>query len=186
MTIYYSMSRNGFYNSDINGTLPSDAVGVPLNVYQNVLAAQSTGKIITSDVNGNPIAVDPSTPLTLAEARAGQTTLLGQECASAIMSGFSSSALGSAHSYGSQSHDQQNLSDAISASLVPGLATGWTTDLWCAASGVWALAAHTAAQVQAAHSDWIAFRLSQQQRLVSLTAQVNAAASVAAVLAIAW
>jgi hypothetical protein len=75
--IYYSKTTNGFYNSLVNATMPSDAVVITTETYNALLAAQSSGQVIQADGNGNPIAVTP-TPLAPTPA---------QQAASAIAAG---------------------------------------------------------------------------------------------------
>lgn len=61
MTIqkYYAKSTNGFYSSEVNGAaMPSDVVEITEQIWQQLLEAQSSGRVIASDNNGNPIAVE--------------------------------------------------------------------------------------------------------------------------------
>jgi hypothetical protein len=59
MTIFYSASRMGFFDSDIHAPqqIPGDAVAITAAEHQALLAAQSSGKEITSDAQGYPVAV---------------------------------------------------------------------------------------------------------------------------------
>lgn len=183
--IYYAKSTNGFYDDSIHGaSMPADAVEITVDTHAALLTAQSEGKAIIADANGNPIAVDPITLLTLAQAQAQQTAKVSAACASALTAGFTSSALGSAHTYGSNDNDQRNLLNAAMAAQ--GQSSTWTTQLWCANSGAWSLATHTAAEVQQVNADWLTFRLSQQQKCANLTAEISSATTVTAVLAIGW
>jgi hypothetical protein len=59
MTIFYSKATKGFYDDQIHGNIPADAVEVSDELHASLLAAQATGKIIQADANGNPIAADP-------------------------------------------------------------------------------------------------------------------------------
>ncbi len=189
MTIYYAKSTNGFYDSAINAaaTIPSDAVEITEATRQSLLAAQSAGKRITADVSGNPVAVDPLTLLTLPQVQAAQSAALSAACAAAIVGGFSSSALGSAHTYPSQPNDQSNLIGAATVSQAPGLPSTWTCNFWCVDStGAWALRSHTAAQIQQVLADGLAAREALSTKLAGLVAQVQAAATTAAVQAIVW
>jgi hypothetical protein len=56
--LYYSKTTNGFYNNQINTYIPDDKVVVEQAQYEALLQAQSDGKVIQSDANGNPVAVD--------------------------------------------------------------------------------------------------------------------------------
>lgn len=61
---YFAKSTGGFYDYSINPAcqIPADAVEITEEQHAELLAAQSAGKIITSDANGNPIAIDPQSP----------------------------------------------------------------------------------------------------------------------------
>ena len=58
----YSKSTNGFYDPAINGDIPKDAVEITVDQWQSLMDAQSSGKVIQSDVNGNPEATNPPGP----------------------------------------------------------------------------------------------------------------------------
>lgn len=62
MTIYYSASTLGFYNTEINTEIPSDAVEITEQYYNELINAQSNGKKIELNSEGYPIAVDPPAP----------------------------------------------------------------------------------------------------------------------------
>ncbi len=190
MQIQYSKSTRGFYDSDVhaNSEVPSDAVTISADAYWTLLEDQANGKAIVGDGSGNPVAVDPSSLLTVAEIQLAQINRLREACRATIESGFTSSAVGSSYTYPSGPTDQRNLADAMNASMVPDLASSWTTLLWCqsASANTWALSPHTARQVQQVHSDWIAFRVSQQMKLMNLTTQVNAAADGNTIAGLQW
>lgn len=58
--MYYSKSTNGFYSTQIHGSnMPADVVKITKAEHTALLAAQSQGKLITSDASGRPIAIDP-------------------------------------------------------------------------------------------------------------------------------
>lgn len=133
-----------------------------------------------------PVPPAPPTP-TLAEAQATQTATLSAACHRAILFGFTSSALGAAHTYPTDDKSQFNLAASVTDSLLPNLPANWTTPFMCAdSSGVWAMRSHTAAQIQQAGSDGKAFVLKNLQQNASLAAQVASATTVAAVQAIVW
>lgn len=183
--MFYSKSTGGFYDPAIHGdAIPADAVEVTETEHKTLMAAQSEGKAITADANGSPVAIDPTTLLTLAQARAQQTAKVRAACALALLSGFTSSALGAERVYGSNHDDQSNLLNAAMASQ--GQPATWTTRLWCADNVGWSLAAHAAAQVQQVNADWLTFRLSQQQKCADLISQIDEATSVKSALAINW
>lgn len=61
--MFYSAQTGGFYDRAIHGyNIPPDAVEITANEYADLLAAQSTGKVIQADQNGKPVAVDPPKP----------------------------------------------------------------------------------------------------------------------------
>ncbi len=164
--------------------IPADAVEVTADEHQALLSAQAAGKAITADSNGAPIAVDPASLLTLAQAQAQRAASVSAACAAALVGGFASSALGSVHTYPSQDNDQRNLLNAAMASQ--GQPSTWTVSLWCANGTTWALTAHTAAQVQQVNADWLAFRLAAQQKCADLVAKINAATSISSVETFTW
>lgn len=183
--LYFSKSTRGFYESEIHGeNMPVDVVEITEDQHADLLKAQSQGQAITSDANGNPITVDPSSLLSIAQAQEQQTAKVSAACAAALVAGFTSSALGISCTYGSNDNDQRNLFNAALAAQ--GQPSTWTTQLWCASSGTWSLAMHTAAQVQQVNADWLAFRMSQQQKCANLIGKITAATTVAAVQAISW
>lgn len=58
----YSKMTNGFYDPQINPTIPLDAVEISIDAHRELLEVQSTGKQITADADGYPIASDPPPP----------------------------------------------------------------------------------------------------------------------------
>lgn len=62
MGLHYSASTRGFYDDAIHSTLPADAKPITEQVRENLLAAQSAGKVIEPDANGLPVAVDLPPP----------------------------------------------------------------------------------------------------------------------------
>jgi hypothetical protein len=58
--MFYSSKNGGFYTREIHGdAIPADAVEITDKEHADLLAAQSSGKIIQADSNGYPVAVDP-------------------------------------------------------------------------------------------------------------------------------
>jgi hypothetical protein len=143
-------------------------------------ATQAQNPSAWSLVNGTIVA-------SIAAAQAAQIVVLLEACAAAITGGYTSSALGSPHSYGSQPTDQLNMAASVVASLLPALPSTWTTSFKCADStGKWAMRPHTAAQIQQAGLDGKTWVTACQNQFDALSAQVTAATSVAAVQAIVW
>jgi hypothetical protein len=123
----------------------------------------------------------------LAQAQAAQLGALSAACANAIVSGFTSSALGTPYTYPSKVLDQQNLTASVVASMIPNLPEGWTTQFWCAdANGNWARVPHNVAQIQQAGIDGKASVEGYQAQGDALSAQVMAATDVATVQSIVW
>jgi hypothetical protein len=129
----------------------------------------------------------PVVAVALATAQATQALLLDAACQAQIYAGFTSTALGTAYTYPAKDTDQQNLTASVLSSLMPGLASTWTTPFWCEDSnGNWAYVVHTAAQIQQVGQDGKNAILTAMQQLQTLNAQVSAATTVAAVQAITW
>lgn len=176
----------GWYDTAtaVYATLPAAAVLLEVSAAQ--WAARLADPSGWAVVAGALVAWVPPPP-TLAAVQAAQIALLRAACDAAITGGYTSSALGAPHTYPSTVLDQQNMIASVTASLLPGLAAGWTTPFWCEDStGAWAMAPHTAAQIQQAGSDGKAAVVAAQQHLATLSAEVAAAATTAAVQAIAW
>lgn len=136
-------------------------------------------------MNGTLVAPLPPTDAQLLEqAQTVRSTKVNAACASALATGFTSSALGGAHTYPSEDTDQRNLQSAVSAAAIA--SPTWTTPIWCASGDTWSFASHTAAQVQQVNADWLAHRVAIQQKYAGLIAKINAATSVEEVQAINW
>jgi len=68
--MFYSKSKNGFYDQSINGeNMPDDVVIITDSEYRALMDGQNQGKQIQADENGRPILVDPP-PVPAAERRA--------------------------------------------------------------------------------------------------------------------
>ena len=62
MSKFYSKTTGGFYDSNVNATMPPDAIAVTDELYAALFAAQASGQIIQADANGNPKAVNLPPP----------------------------------------------------------------------------------------------------------------------------
>ena len=62
MTIFYSATTGGFYDTDIHTSAPDDAVEITVEQHQALLAGQSEGKRIMADLQGRPVLRDPPAP----------------------------------------------------------------------------------------------------------------------------
>ena len=60
--LYFSATTLGFYDSNINGDIPVDAVPISSDQHQLLLAGQAAGKIIAADATGRPTLIDPPPP----------------------------------------------------------------------------------------------------------------------------
>lgn len=125
--------------------------------------------------------------ISLAQAQQNQIKNLSAACQAQIYAGFTSSALGAAHMYPAKDTDQQNLTASVLSSLMPAIVANWTTPFWCEDNnGNWAYVNHTAAQIQQVGQDGKGAILAALVKNQTLSAQVNAATTVAAVQAITW
>lgn len=70
MTMFYSQSTHGFYDSGIHvgNQIPHDAVEITVEEWQALLEGQASGQVISADANGNPVLVTPAGP-TLSQAQ---------------------------------------------------------------------------------------------------------------------
>lgn len=68
----------------------------------------------------------------LPRVKAEKAAELDAACASTIISGFSSSALGSLHTYPSRQSDQANLVASVVDAIDNASTPGWVTPFWCA------------------------------------------------------
>jgi hypothetical protein len=123
----------------------------------------------------------------LEEVRAARISSLTNSCGVAIVSGYVSSALGSAHTYPSGVTDQINMMGSVTASLLPDLGSDWSTPFWCEdANGVWAFRVHSPKQIQTAGSDGKGHIVKCQAVLETLSASVSSSQSVEMVALVQW
>ena len=157
-------------------SLTADVVGSA----ENALTTNSTSPFL-----GGTIVADNS--LTLDTYKAKKRNALKELCHAQIVSGFASSALGTAHNYPQAELDQTNMVGSVVSSLIPGIPANWTTYFWCQDSaGVWAFVSHTATQIQVAGQDSktsILIALGKNDRLGQ---QVLAATTQSQVDAVVW
>lgn len=80
---YFSALAGGFFDDEIHGNnIPGDAVVVTKEQHALILAEQGRGKVISSDGDGRPVAIDPPAP-SIAERMAK----VAVECAAAVAAG---------------------------------------------------------------------------------------------------
>lgn len=170
MTILFSPTTGWFYDTDVLGTkVPSDAIESTKEERDSLLVAERNGKVISIGPDGTLVAVDPP----LATRKAALIAQLDAACQSAIYAGFSSAALGASHFYPTADLDQRNLQSAVLAGQ--GKTGAWSTPLWCQSGTEWTFSPHSAAQLTQVNADWVAHRVSAQQRYLDLVAEINAA-----------
>ncbi|WP_342705026.1 hypothetical protein OHZ10_28030 [Burkholderia arboris] len=120
----------------------------------------------------------PSSAEQLTTAQASQVAVLDAACAKAIVSGFSSDAVGSPYDYPSSITDQTN-QNTIAQCSSGGL-------LWCASKGTWTFKHHTQPQAMAVVSSFVVWLNKCQNQRMALSDQVSAATSVSAVQSVLW
>ena len=114
----YAKSTGGFYDPSINATIPPDAVQITNDQYHSLLTAQSAGQVITADKNGNPIAVDPKSLMTLAQVQAAQSAVLFAAYQNAIQQPVSYTSKGGvSKTYQADPQSVQNLQNSIAGCL---------------------------------------------------------------------
>jgi hypothetical protein len=137
--MYFSKSTGGFYDSDIHSAtqIPSDAVQITVEVWQEMIQGQGAGNIISSDSNGNPILVAPPAP-TLVQA---QTAALANidEAAESLRSLYITSTPGQIATYMLKYNEASSFAAANYTGTVPALVQSEMT-----ATGATAQAATTA------------------------------------------
>lgn len=181
----YSKSTRGFYEPEIHGNnIPDDAVEITADRYAMLLEAQSAGKVITDDVDGYPVAIDPP-PLSLDNCKATKNSSLSVECTLAISHGISSAVLGTAHTYPTKPQDQANLAALVLNAQVVG--STYAAKFWCADSaGAWARRMHTAEQLIALGQEVTAHVQAQQDHYEALLWQVAAASTNTEIETLTW
>ena len=55
----YSKENNGFYDKDINSTIPDDCIEIDHDYYLSLLEGQAKGLKIQTDKKGYPVLVEP-------------------------------------------------------------------------------------------------------------------------------
>ncbi|WP_413722704.1 hypothetical protein ACL2XG_05265 [Sodalis sp. RH24] len=161
-----------FYSDDVN-IIPSGAIALTDEQWKDLCENQG------SRVWDSETSVVTDSVISISESQANQIAMLTTACATAIISGYLSSAMGKEYVYGSQLTDQANLvQTAYSAS---------GGDLWCKnGDDAWEFITHTQEQAQAVLAGFVTFRNKQQQQLVTLTALVKSANSPDDVKNIVW
>ena len=82
MTLYYSQSSGGFYDSDIHTRLPEDAVAISPEQHAALLSGQSAGQVIMPGKDGKPVlAEQPPCPSSTWD---GEQWHIDPECAARL------------------------------------------------------------------------------------------------------
>lgn len=178
-------------------TFKDSASGQVFAFDDDVKVSVTAGVYSFVDKNGAPlqapktlapyVVTAPTSAELLASSQTKQIAILNAACQAQIYAGFTSSALGAAHTYPAKDKDQANLTASYAASFDPTNPAGWTTPFWCMdGTGTWALVQHTAAQIQQVGRDGKAAIIAAITKNNTLAGQVMAAGTVAAVEAIVW
>ena len=148
--------------------------------FDNEQVAQGHAKGLTSITKAE---VDRLLAPTLAELKTSKTNDINSACSKAITSGFTSSALGTPHTYQSEQTDQLNLIGVVTAGTDDYFKCGVTD-----ANGniTWNYALHTIAQLQQVLADGKVHKQGLLQKANTLKVQVASATTVAKVKAIVW
>lgn len=170
MPILFSPSKAAFYDTNIVSVVaPDDAVVTTPEARADMISALGRGCTISVAADGSLVIADPP----LSNRKSALIAQFYAACQSAIYAGFSSAALGASHFYPTADLDQRNLQSAVLAGQ--GQTGAWSTPLWCQSGTEWTFAPHSAAQLTQVNADWVAHRVSAQQRYLDLVAEINAA-----------
>jgi len=169
MTIKFSASAKGFFDTRVNVVIPPDAVDITDDAYAALLAAQAAGDQIQADANGNPVAVAPAAP-TLAQVQAACCTQI-DATADAIYIAVGGPSPGRLAEYQQAYADAQAFKTAGYAGSVPETIACWVT-----ASGMTAQAA--ADNILATAVQWIAVLNGVRAARLIGKSNVNAAVTV--------
>lgn len=155
MNAKYSKISNGIYPLSVYQTFPADALDIPVALYERF----KNGEIYGFDINAKGEVIEkasrPQTPEEVSAKMKNDTRI-------AIISGITSDALGSMHTYPTTQTDQNNLNGLITESLLPD--SGDEYKFWCADSiGVWARRIHTKAQIRVVGKAVLAHVKAQQE-----------------------
>ncbi|GGF56807.1 hypothetical protein GCM10007301_15620 [Azorhizobium oxalatiphilum] len=175
------------YAARISGGLVVEVVALPAGVaLADAFHADAGFVPATADVAAGQSYEDgafgppPAIPLSVAKAQ--RLAALSAECAAAIVSGYSSAALGTEHRYPSQEIDQQNMLGSVSGAMAAMMLIGgdelaaWTTPFWCAdEAGAWDMRPHSAAQIIKAGQDGMGWIVACQMRNAECAKAVMAA-----------
>lgn len=152
--------------------------GVPsIRTWNNSLGTQPTIEQIQAALDS----------IQLSGYKQQQLSLITAASQTAQTTGFVSSALGSPYTYPSSPSDQANLTAVITGSMIPAQPSGATYLFWCKNSaGFENFVSHTAAQIQQVGLDALAAIMAGKSKQLTLSAEIQAATTIAGVQAIVW
>jgi len=167
----------GWYDTDIHTNIPTPNIAVSNEDWQ--VALDINAKFV--DVENKVLSVKDFR--TLAELKASKTSEINSACSKAITSGFTSSALGTPHTYQSEQTDQLNLIGVVTAGQDDYFKCGITD-----ANGnvTWNYELHTIVQLQQVLADGKVHKQGLLQKANTLKAQVTGATTVKDVEAVVW
>jgi hypothetical protein len=178
----------GFYHDEIQ-QIPPNARPLTDEQYQTWLAAGGDHYHWPEGDEAPTVRPVPESEK-LDKAVAFKSNELKGKCASAIISGCPSSALGEVFIYPTTPIDTQNLGNSALAALSAKIdnTEGWTTPFWTFKPSdlSWAYRQHTADQIIQAAQDVKAYIVGLQSHYAELLSQVNEATTESQVLAIQW
>jgi len=167
----------GWYDKEIHKTIPTPNVEVENDVWKEAL-----------NINANTYDEAVQTFVikdfrTLKELKASKLSSINTSCEAVIVSGFTSSALGSEHIYQSDRDDQINLMGLVT--------TGKDDLLKCGVDDgdgniTWEWKQHTVTQLKAVFDDGAAFKMLQLIKANTLKVQISSATTVEEVNEIVW
>lgn len=154
----------GYYDDTIHADIPLPNIQLTDAEWQDCISNSGRRCI---DVISVALMTCTQLPASPTDVAAAKIAALSTACEAAIVSGFTSTALGTSHTYQSDRDDQLNLIGAVSAAAdIP---------FKCAdETGAWDYRLHTAAQIRQVLSDGAAVKLSHLQTFGTKKAQVDA------------
>jgi hypothetical protein len=123
----------------------------------------------------------------LVKSKALKAKAISAACEQQILAGFTSSALGTAHTYPNNDRDQVNLSGSILRSTLPNTQPTDVYPFLCKDSNeVWEYQLHTAAQIQQVGTDSYNFILAARVKNATLQYMISQATNQAGLDSIVW
>lgn len=135
------------------------------------------------DMEGKPLYIIVENVPALADVQAQQITVINDACATELLAGFNSSALGTPHKYDSAIVDQLNFMQAYAIAQVTNAPVEyrvWNED------GTKSFYPHTAAQFETVYQDGATVKAAALTKCATLKISITAATTNDAVTAIVW